>query len=331
MSAPTPTPTPAPATPAPSGPSSARRARPDASMTLLVEVLERPLDPGYAAAAERRRAAASSPGVSAAPRSRRRAALTAGLAAATGLLVTGAVLALHTPSNPSDRSELVADIQRRTSEADALAVRASQLRADVQSEQDALLEGDPGAPSASDGVLVASGTTEVTGPGLVVTLTDGRAAATDPANPRDVDPAADARVQDGDLQRVANGLWASGAEAVAVNGQRLTAATAIRSAGGAVLVNFRPLSPPYRVEAIGSPNALAASFALTPAARWLQALQDQYGIGVQVSTEEALDLPALDAQRLYSARVPGAASASPSASPSSTSPSARPEQQESSP
>lgn len=314
-----------------------RPRRPDASMTLLVEVLERPLDPGYAAAAERRRAeAAAAPGGQLpVPRTRRRRALTALLAAVTGLVVTGAVLALQAPSNPSDRSQLVADIQRRTTEADALAVRASQLRAQVQSEQEAVLGGEPGAPAADDGVLVASGTTEVRGPGLVVTLTDGRGAAQGQTDPRDVDPAADARVQDGDLQRVANGLWSSGAEAVAVNGQRLTAATAIRSAGGAVLVNFRPLSPPYRVEAIGSPNALAASFALTPAARWLQALQDQYGIGVQVSTSDGLDLPALDAQRLYSARVPSSTS-SPSSTatgsrPASTAPSAAPEQQESSP
>lgn len=317
-------------------PAPVRRPRPDASMTLLVEVLERPLDPGYAAAAERRRAEAAAAPDGRAPgaRARRRRVLTAVLAAVTGLLVTGAVLALHTPSDPSDRSELVADIQRRTSDADALAVRAADLRADVQAQQDALLGDDPGAPAATDGVLVASGTTEVTGPGLVVTLTDGRGATPDPAAPRDVDPAADARVQDGDLQRVANGLWASGAEAVAINGQRLTAATAIRSAGGAVLVNFRPLSPPYRVEAIGSPNALAASFALTPAARWLQALQDQYGIGVEVTTSEALDLPALDAQRLYSARVPSSTSSAPasaSPSPASTASSAPPDPQEPSP
>ncbi|MGQ7296835.1 DUF881 domain-containing protein [Quadrisphaera sp. KR29] len=306
-----------------------RLARPDASMTLLREVVERPLDPGYAAAAQRRRAQAQAhpDGPPPAHRARRRL-LTAALAAATGLVVTGAVLALHTPSDPADRAALVADISRRTAEADALAARAADLRAQVQAAQDAVLAGDPSAPSADDGVLVASGTTEVTGPGLVVTLTDGPGAVPDPAAPRDVDPAADARVQDGDLQRVANGLWSSGAEAVAVNGQRLTAATAIRSAGGAVLVNFRPLSPPYRVEAIGSPNALAASFALTPAARWLQALGDQYGIGVQVTTADALDLPALDAQRLYSARVPGSTAGSPSPSPAGTQPPARPEQQE---
>ncbi|PWJ54695.1 Uncharacterized conserved protein YlxW, UPF0749 family [Quadrisphaera granulorum] len=310
------------------------RPRPDASMTLLREVMERPLDPGYAAAAERRRAqqeraeqeradqdqtGGASNSDAGAHRHRRRV-LTAVMAAGAGLLVTGAVLALHTPSDPDARAALVADIERRTATADDLAARAAELRTQVQADQDALLAGDPSAPTVDDGTLVASGTTEVTGPGLVITLTDGPGAAPGAADPRNVDPAADARVQDGDLQRVANGLWSSGAEAVAINGQRLTAATAIRSAGGAVLVNFRPLSPPYVVEAIGSPNALAASFALTPAARWLQALGDQYGIGVQVSTSEEMDLPALDAQRLYSARVPGGSA-----------PATRPEQQESAP
>ena len=51
-----------------------------------------------------------------------------------------------------------------------------------------------------------------------------------------------------------NGLWSVGAEAIAVNGQRLTAQSAIRSAAGAILVNYRPLKPPYRVEAIGPPD-----------------------------------------------------------------------------
>ena len=59
--------------------------------------------------------------------------------------------------------------------------------------------------------------------------------------------AGDGRVLDRDLQELVNGLWAAGAEAVSVDGQRLTARTAIRSAGEAVLVDFRPLSPPYVV------------------------------------------------------------------------------------
>ena len=59
------------------------------------------------------------------------------------------------------------------------------------------------------------------------------------------------RVLDVDLQSVVNGLWAGGAEAVAVNGQRLTALTTIRAAGSAILVDFRPVTSPYEVSAIG--------------------------------------------------------------------------------
>ena len=57
-----------------------------------------------------------------------------------------------------------------------------------------------------------------------------------------------------------NGLWAAGAEAVAVNGQRLTALSAIRSAGDAILVDYRPLTRPYVVVAIGDPRTLQSRF-----------------------------------------------------------------------
>src|SRR5207302_160556 len=58
-------------------------------------------------------------------------------------------------------------------------------------------------------------------------------------------------VLDRDLQDVANELWHDGAEAIAINGQRLTATTTIRAAGGAILVDFRPVTAPYQVSAIG--------------------------------------------------------------------------------
>ena len=66
------------------------------------------------------------------------------------------------------------------------------------------------------------------------------------------------RVLDRDVQLVVNGLWRPAPTAVAINGRRLTARTAIRSAGGAILVDYRPLRPPYRVEAVGDPGGLAA-------------------------------------------------------------------------
>ena len=68
------------------------------------------------------------------------------------------------------------------------------------------------------------------------------------------------RVLDIDLQVLANGLWQAGAEAVSINGHRLSDLTAIRSAGDAITVDYRSLTRPYRVEAIGDPRTLQARF-----------------------------------------------------------------------
>ena len=101
----------------------------------------------------------------------------------------------------------------------------------------------------------------------------------------------DGRVFDRDLQTIVNGLWAAGAEAVAVNGQRLTALSAIRSAGEAILVDYRPLVPPYRVEAIGDPDDLQTSFAASTAGAYLQSLQDNFGVSASIEAKSSLTLP----------------------------------------
>ncbi|MGO1341870.1 MAG: DUF881 domain-containing protein, partial [Cellulosimicrobium funkei] len=75
-----------------------------------------------------------------------------------------------------------------------------------------------------------------------------------------------------DLQRVVNALWAGGAEAVAINDQRLTGLSAIRSAGDAVLVDLQPLVGPYRVEAIGDPDAMRTSLLRSGTSDFLQLL-----------------------------------------------------------
>ena len=64
-------------------------------------------------------------------------------------------------------------------------------------------------------------------------------------------------MRDDDLQLVVNALWAAGAEAISINGQRLGPTTAIRFAGEAVLVDFRPVTNPYEISAIGDPDTLS--------------------------------------------------------------------------
>jgi uncharacterized protein YlxW (UPF0749 family) len=99
-------------------------------------------------------------------------------------------------------------------------------------------------------------------------------------------------VLDTDLQLLANGLWQAGAEAIAVNGQRLTTLTAIRTAGQAITVNFRSVSPPYAVSAVGDPATLPASFLETPAGQTFTDLEANFGLRFDVESVDELTLPA---------------------------------------
>ena len=107
------------------------------------------------------------------------------------------------------------------------------------------------------------------------------------------------QVLDTDLQKLVNGLWEAGAEAVAVNGQRLTNLSTIRLAGGAITVNARSLRRPYVVTAIGNQDTLPARFAETSSGQaWLD-LQREVGLrlehhaGVLAAASRRGGLPAL--------------------------------------
>jgi uncharacterized protein YlxW (UPF0749 family) len=108
-------------------------------------------------------------------------------------------------------------------------------------------------------------------------------------------------VVDRDLQLVVNGLWAAGAEAISINGRRLTSLTAIRSAGEAILVDYRPLRPPYVVSAIGDPRRLEARFADGPGGEYLRLLADNFGVRVKTDSRSDLRLPAASGVTLRNA------------------------------
>jgi uncharacterized protein YlxW (UPF0749 family) len=120
--------------------------------------------------------------------------------------------------------------------------------------------GDPQLKVLTDQVKQAqfvAGLTDVTGPGVVVTLNDSKMRA--PANlPASLSPQimADYLIHDVDLQRVLNELKAGGAEAFAINGERIVTNTAVRCVGPAIQVNGIPIAPPYNVQAIGDPDTL---------------------------------------------------------------------------
>ncbi len=79
-------------------------------------------------------------------------------------------------------------------------------------------------------------------------------------------------------RRSSTGSGPPGAEAISINGQRLTALSAIRSAGQAILVDFRPLSPPYVISVVGDPDPMQALFANGSGGRYLRSLSDNFQI-----------------------------------------------------
>jgi uncharacterized protein YlxW (UPF0749 family) len=92
---------------------------------------------------------------------------------------------------------------------------------------------------------------------------------------------------------IVNGLWQAGATDIAINGRRLTPTSAIRAAGEAILVNYRPMSPPYVVSAIGSDaDQLAGRFRENPAGLLLEELETQYGVIWELQTVGDITLPA---------------------------------------
>ncbi|MDO9455816.1 DUF881 domain-containing protein, partial [Nocardioides sp.] len=125
-----------------------------------------------------------------------------------------------------------------------------------------------------------------------------------------VTPAPDAdenqEVHDVDLRLLVNGLFAAGAEAVAVNNQRITATSAIRTSGTAIAVNFIGIEPPYVVEAIGDERTLPARFADSSTGQSFASNAGFYGFTYTVDNVDELTLPAAPSARrvLRSVRVP---------------------------
>ncbi|MET7830865.1 DUF881 domain-containing protein [Streptomyces sp. NPDC060011] len=271
--------------------SAPRPSRPDASMSLLTNVMDHSLDDGYAEAATRKQAE----GDGGLPKTlRAKLGLAAGLVLAALVVTVGAANArIAAPVVAKERQELIDRIERESSTADKLEKNVDTLRSDVSARQREALKKTGGGQA--DLVSILSGATDVHGPGVKLVVNDAKEASTggDGTNPRETSGFSDTgRVRDRDMQRVVNGLWESGAEAISVNGQRLTALSAIRAAGDAILVDNKPLVPPYTVLAVGDGQRLSTRFQDSADGLYLHALQENYGIRTSISAEDDIRLSA---------------------------------------
>jgi uncharacterized protein YlxW (UPF0749 family) len=265
--------------------------------SLLDAGLAETLDPAYAQAA-----AARAAGRPERPRWRGRALVALTMAIA-GLLmaVTYDQAAAGAEGREQVREALIGDIDRESSVSDDLQDQLQDLSQEVTSTRDELLAASAVGQDALDDLDRAeqgSAAVRVTGPGLLVTLAN--------ADPKaDEDPVGGAteddgrgRVRDGDLQLVVNALWSAGAEAVSINGQRLGPLTAIRFAGEAVLVDFKPVTNPYEITAIGDPDTLAGRFLASPEVNALAVISETYGLRFDYARKDELTLPAASTPEL---------------------------------
>ena len=298
-------------------------------MTLIAEMMQRPLDPGYAAAAEAREK-------SGLPRATgHQGPMLVTFAVLVGALLAISALALRAPETSASqvKAALVGRIETSRAHADAQTRLIATVRSEINAAQAAALsqQSQSGLAEQLSRLELAAGTVPVTGPGLVLTIDDA-ASQVDPKNSDAGKPAAaefdEGKVIAMDLQIVVNGLWQAGAEAISVNGHRLTARAAIRFAGEAILVDYRPLVRPYAITAIGDPGSLSVEFAGNDGGSYLQSLKANNKIRGDIQERETVVVPGAPALSVQAAQpvqsavtkqVPATKPATPASSAPSTS------------
>ncbi|MFC6713717.1 DUF881 domain-containing protein [Branchiibius cervicis] len=273
---------------------------PAASMSLIREITEHPLDPSYEQVAAQRRAAGlpqqtslRSPGVIIA-------------CLLVGFAIAVAALALRVPHTQAQaqKDALIQRVDSAQSRIDKANGTIQRTQLEITTLQNQALEREDQDALAARlaQAEVTSGTLPVTGSGLVLEVNDAKdSAAGSGEDPRDLDDS-NGRLTSTDMQILVNGLWQGGAEAIAINGQRLTSLSAIRFAGQAILVNFRPLQPPYEIVAIG-PSSMRSAFQKSASGAYLDNLTGSFDLRASWRTGKQ-SLPAAPAPVLSYATVP---------------------------
>jgi uncharacterized protein YlxW (UPF0749 family) len=254
-----------------------------ANTPLLTLITQQSLDEDYRVVAERR--AAENGGTP----PRRRPHRTAGLVvAAFGLLVT--IAAVQTSQNEgvadASRTSLIQQIEASRADVAYLQRRVVRMREHIlslQSDLDDLTAEQQAAAVRRERLETTSGFGPVHGPGVRVTVDDA--------------PAGE-RVTARDLRPLVNGLWEAGAEAISINGQRLTTRSAIKNSGDAIQIYY-PLSPPFVVQAIGDPRTLQANLMETSSGLLFRDIATNRGFPRTMdNVEEDMSLPAAPARLL---------------------------------
>jgi uncharacterized protein YlxW (UPF0749 family) len=291
--------------------------RPDESMTLLTTMMERPLDAGYQEAADRRAAAGLPRATST------RTVLVVVLMILAGFLFAVAAQSLRPKPTAAAavKKELVTRIEALQKHGTEQEAKVASLGKQVREFEALALQqsGGPDLTATIKDLEVQAGAVPLTGPGLTLTLDDAASTQADGnAGNRPSSGFEEGRVTSGDLQIIVNGLWGAGAEAISINGHRLSSTAAIRFAGQAIIVDFRPLSRPYVITALGDSQGMQQLFEPSFAGLYLSQLTEEYKIRSIMAGSDSLTVPGDSAARLEVAQPVGPSSGSTAPSTSST-------------
>jgi uncharacterized protein YlxW (UPF0749 family) len=270
------------------------------TIPLLELITRESLDLDYQHVAEQRRTAGDEPE----PRSPRTPwhglRLTWVVVAVFGLLVALAAVqnSRNAPVEQASKDELIQQVTQARGELAALQDRLGTLRqqnADTDTTYGNIGQVLDQAQAQTDSLSATAGFGAVSGSGVEVDVDDSPSGG------------ASGQVRDADLANLVNGLWQAGATAIAVNGERLTALSALRNSGTVIRVNGTSLSRPYAVDALGDPRTLPARLAQTASGSAFHDVTTTYGMPTSTHTEQSLTLPAAPAamlRLLYAAPAP---------------------------
>ena len=126
------------------------------------------------------------------------------------------------------------------------------------------------------------GTTDVSGPGVIITLSDSKLDPTTVLNPSDL------LLHDIDVLSIINELKNTGAEAISINDQRVVSTTSIQCGGAIININGERVGSPFTIKAIGLPENLAN---LDRPQGYLDILRDKYQIGAELKKSNNISIP----------------------------------------
>lgn len=189
------------------------------------------------------------------------------------------------------RQTLATQLENRNSQIDELTTDVNDLRSQVD-EQSKKISGSVKSDTLIQDEMV-NGATVVEGEGITMTLADPIAASqSDQSSSTRVGTSTNIRViTDLDLQQLVSLMFQNGAEAIAINGNRLGAQTSIRKAGGHILIGMTAIQSPYTIEAIGDKSALAEAMGKKKLASLYDSFKEA-GIYPQVSKSNSITLEA---------------------------------------